>query len=264
MHDPPLDQPRVWLLAGTGDGPRITRALLERHWRVRVSVVSPAAAEAYRGLGVESMAIGALGGIQGIAEELKRQATLRWVVDATHPFATKISHDLAQACLAAQQPLLRFERPWEEGHAATHLLQDGSSLSTMALSGQRLLLAVGGRHLAEIAASARLAGGDLFARSMPTQMGLRSALAAGLPPNHLAVVRPLQGEPPGQVERALCRRWGITAVVCRQSGGKTERLWRRIAEEQRLALMLLRRPPSPLGVDTVVGEAAFLKRIDHG
>ena len=66
MHDPPIDQPRVWLLAGTGDGPRLTRALLQRHWRVRVSVVSPAAAAAYRGLAVESIAIGALGGMQGI------------------------------------------------------------------------------------------------------------------------------------------------------------------------------------------------------
>ena len=105
MHDPPIDQPLVWLLAGTGDGPRLTRALLQRHWRVRVSVVSPAAAEAYRGLAVESIAIGALGGVQGIAAELKRQTSLRWVVDATHPFATKISEDLADVCLAAQQPL---------------------------------------------------------------------------------------------------------------------------------------------------------------
>ena len=56
---------------------------------------------------MESMAIGALGGVRGIAEELKRQAKLHWVVDATHPFATKISQDLAEACLAAQQPLLR-------------------------------------------------------------------------------------------------------------------------------------------------------------
>ena len=138
MHDPPLDQPRVWLLAGTGDGPRLTSALLQRNWRVRVSVVSPAAVEAYRGLAVESMAIGALGGVRGIAEELKRQATLHWVVDATHPFATKISQDLAEACLAAQQPLLRYERPWEEGHAVTHLLQSGEDLSRMALSGLRL------------------------------------------------------------------------------------------------------------------------------
>ena len=99
---------------------------------------------------------------------------------------------------------------------------------------------------------------------MPTQLGVRSALAAGLPPDHLAVLRPDQGDPPGQVERALCRRWGITAVVCLQSGGTTERLWRRIAEEQQLSLMLLMRPAPPSGVDTVVGEAAFLKRIDHG
>ena len=264
MHDPVIDQPRVWLLAGTGDGPRLTRALLERHWRVRVSVVSSAAAQVYAGLAVESMAIGALGGAQGIAAELKRQAPLRWVVDATHPFATKISQDLAEVCFAIQQPLLRFERPFEAGGAETHLIEDGAALSRLSLRGQRVLLAIGGRHLAAVAASARVAGGELFARAMPTRLGMRSALAAGLSPDHLAVVRPLQGEPPGQVERALCRRWGITTVVCRQSGGITERLWHRIAEEQGLVLMLLRRPPPPAGVETVMGEEAFLNRIDHG
>ena len=263
MHRQENRQGTVWLLAGTGDGPHLAEALISQGWHVHVSVVGATAAHPYRGMDVDEIHVGALGGSQGISQWLQT-IPVDWVVDATHPFATKISEDLADVCLAAQQPLLRFERPCEQGSAATHLLEDGAALSTMALAGQRLLLAIGGRHLAEIAAAAGSAGAELFARAMPTQLGVRSALAAGLPPDHLAVLRPLQGEPPGQVERALCRRWGITAVVCRQSGSTTERLWRRIAEEQQLTLMLLRRPAPPSGVDTVVGEAAFLKRIDHG
>ena len=185
--------------------------------------------------------------------------------------ARLVRHHLPGERSAEQQRHRRKERAEQrtgsERRSRAHLLA-AHGLTLLVHLGRRAVddheHAVGGRHLAEIAASARLAGGDLFARAMPTRLGLRSALAAGLPPDHLAVVRPSQGEPPGQVEQALCRRWGITAVVCRQSGGMTERLWRRIAEEQRLTLLLLRRPPSPSGVDTVVGEAAFLKWVDHG
>ncbi|WP_353292347.1 precorrin-6A/cobalt-precorrin-6A reductase [Synechococcus sp. M16CYN] len=264
MHNSANDQRRIWLFAGTGDGPHLTRALLQRGWQVRVSVASQAAAAAYSELAVDSITVGTLSRAAKMTKGLKHRSKFRWVVDATHPFATRISSDLAEVCLSAKQPFLRFERPQEQGSASICLLPNSGALSTAPLKGQRLLLAVGGRHLAAIATAARSAGANLFARSMPTKLGLRSALAAGLLPDHLAVVRPLQGQTPGSIERALCRRWGITAVVCRQSGGVTERLWRRISEEQVLQLILLRRPASLQGVETVVGEAAFFNRIDHG
>ena len=37
----------IWLLAGTGEGPKLAQALLEQGWRLLVSVVSPEAARAY-------------------------------------------------------------------------------------------------------------------------------------------------------------------------------------------------------------------------
>ena len=39
---------RLWLLSGTGEGPKLAGALIERGWQLRVSVVSAAAARAYR------------------------------------------------------------------------------------------------------------------------------------------------------------------------------------------------------------------------
>ena len=53
MHEQPLHQgggaqpPLIWLLGGTGDGPPLAEALLQRGWRLRVSLVTAAATRAY-------------------------------------------------------------------------------------------------------------------------------------------------------------------------------------------------------------------------
>ena len=205
MQGPANDQRRVLLLAGTGEGPRLVQELSRRNWRVSVSVVTPSAAKAYAGLAVEQISIGALQGVGGITAALRRAGPFRWVVDGTHPFATQISHDLVRACAEVEQPLLRYERRLERVGAAS-LVSDAEALASQPLQGRRLLLAIGGRHLPAMAAAVRRAGAIPYGRALPSVDGLRAALRAGLPPDHLAVVRPLQGEVPGELERALCRR----------------------------------------------------------
>ena len=63
-HPPALGEgrPRVWLLAGTGEGPPLAEALGRRGWQVRVSVVSAAAALAYQPRPWLQLAVGAIGG----------------------------------------------------------------------------------------------------------------------------------------------------------------------------------------------------------
>ena len=256
------DQRRIWLLAGTGEGPSLAQTLLDRGWWVRISVVTSKAAEAYAGLGVQRLSIGALAGPAAIASVLEQEGPFRWVVDATHPFATQITAELQQVCHLRRQPLLRFERSAEQG-AVFAVFNNLAELEDPRLEGCRLLLAVGARHLALAANAAKAAGAVPFARVLPSVEGLRAALAVGLPADQLAVLHPLQGDPPGSIERALCCRWGITDVVCRQSGGVTERLWRELCLAQGLRLWLLRRPSSLLGMDTVVGQRALLDRLNH-
>ena len=253
-------QHRIWLLAGTGDGPPLAAAMIRHGWRVTVSVVTAAASRAYAGLDLDQIRIGALQGPDAIRKELQVDPGFHWVVDATHPFASQISADLKQACADCDQPLLRFERPRESG-GSVHLLAALDGLAQCSLSGRRVFLAIGGRHLPLAHAAAREAGAEVFARCLPSTAGLRLALAAGLPPDHLAVLRPLQGEPPGAIERALCRRWRINTVICRQSGGVTERLWRQLSQDLNLDLLLLRRPSRPADVATVETEADLLSHL---
>jgi precorrin-6A/cobalt-precorrin-6A reductase len=251
---------RIWLLSGTGEGPRLAAALLQLGWFVEASVVTPAAARAYDGLKLHHLHIGPLQGQEAIRALLKDGRTYQWVIDATHPFAVQVSADLATACAACGQPLLRLERPLEHGGQVDHL-ESSDALKGIDLSGRHLLLAVGGRHLGRLHRVAVDAGAEVFARCLPSAAGVRAALSAGLPTDHLAVLQPLTGAFPGAIERALCRRWQITDVLCRQSGGITERLWRQLSEALGLRLLLLDRPRPVLSVETVESEAAVLERI---
>lgn len=255
-----IRQDRLWLLAGTGEGPPLAAALARIGWRVTVSVVTPAAASAYAGLDLEGIRVGALAGVEAIRSELLDGDPYRWVVDATHPFAVRISTDLQRACEALKQPLLRLERPTEQGGQVQWLHALGD-LRKLELHGQRLFLAIGGRHLSVASHAAREAGAEVFARCLPSADGLRPALAAGLPGGQLAVLRPLQGSMPGAIERALCRRWRVSCVFCRQSGGVTEQLWRRLSMELDLQLLLLRRPCPPQGVEIVRSETLLMQRV---
>ncbi len=240
MHRQENRQGTVWLLAGTGDGPHLAAVLISQGWHVHVSVVGEMAAHPYRGMELEGIHVGALGGSREISQWLQT-ISVDWVVDATHPFALRISDQLNQACKDMGQQLLRFERRMEASGKAV-VLGSMADLADQPLSGRRLLLALGARQLVGAATLAREAGATVFARVLPSPMSLIQAAAAGVPPEHLAVVRPLHGLEPGALEAAVCRRWAITDVVCRQSGGATEALWARLSIEMGFGLWLLRRP----------------------
>lgn len=279
MHTPPVDpgpadgqwnrppvRPRLWLIAGTGEGPALAAALLARGWRLRVSVVSRAATRAYLHHPDLELTVGPLGG--GTAEAAATAAgrqlraareqgdPFHWVVDASHPFARRISAALAAACDRQGQPLLRLQRPsLPVGRA--HVLADLDALPMHCRPGEPLLLAIGARRLAE--AIALTPAALHHARVLPSPQALRQALAAGLATDRLACLRP--GPTSLAIEIALCRRWRIASVLCRQSGGESEERWHRVSDALGLRLLLLRRPPEPAGVCTLVLER-LLEHID--
>ena len=265
-HPPPAGA--IWLVSGIGEGPRLARALLERGWRLRVSVVGEAAGRAYSPHPALELQVGALAGRGAIAAALvaaRHQGGFRWVVDGTHPFAERISADLLAVCRRLDQPLLRLQRPPVPIQAAStvplesagagsslspgigglprrHVLSSLADLTGLDLGGKRLLLAIGARRLGEALAHSPAKGH--FARILPNPAALALARAAGLADGQLACLHPAgaASPTPGAIERALCRRWGIDAVLCRQSGGVTETLWSELCVELGLELLLLRQP----------------------
>jgi precorrin-6A/cobalt-precorrin-6A reductase len=251
MHAPPFDGPapgaeRIWLVAGTGEAPPLARLLLERGWRLRVSVVTPAARLAYPTDPRLEVLVGALAGTEAWREALEQERRqgdpFQWILDASHPFATRVSASLAAACAGRPEQLRRLHRPLLPAPGATpldHFHQLGQHLA----DGERLLLAIGARHLG--AAIGHCPQACHHSRVLPHPQAIQQALRAGLTPHRLACCHPSRD---GALERALCLRWGITTLLCRQSGSRAEAHWLRISEELGLRLLLLRRPPEPAGV----------------
>lgn len=258
------DHRQLWLLSGTGEGPGLASALIKCGWQVSVSVVTRDAATVYEELPLAALWIGPLVGVEGICRVLQEQRRqgegFAWVVDATHPFAMVIRANLQRSCQKSSQPLIRFERPMEST-AHQRLISSAGDLSRLDLGGSRLLLAIGARHLRQAVAAAEYAGAEVFARVLPSPDGLRQALSAGLPAEHVALLRPTLGENAGRLEAALCRRWGITMVLCRQSGGAIERLWQSICDQQGLKHFLIARPDPGLGMDLVHSLDELLIRV---
>jgi precorrin-6A/cobalt-precorrin-6A reductase len=274
MHDPAGRQRlRLWLIAGTGEGPRLASQLLERGWRLEVSVVSEAASLAYPAHRRQRLLVGALAGSEAIRQRLAAAALegqpYAAVVDASHPFASQISHQLAAALQqligdrpsgqqTAQPLLLRLVRPLLSS-PADRLLVNLKALAHHRLAGQRLLLAIGARQLAEAVA---LSPGALHhARLLPNPEALQRAMAAGIAPQRLAPLRP-GGSGEAALLAALLSRWRIDAILCRQSGGITETLWRQLAASQGCELLLLQRPTDPAGM-TGLAEAELLAQLEQ-
>ena len=242
----------IWLVAGTEDGVWAARQLVALSMPVRVQVVSPRACRAYGPLAAnpafqcQAMALNPA----DVHRVLAGPAPPALVVDATHPFALRITRTLHTACSAAAIPYLRLQRPQLQPGAATvvdrleavqHLDQSSS-----------LLTAIGSRSLARLVAwhGPR----HTAARILPTATALQQALAAGLPPERIAPLQPvsaghgethLSPDPAMSLEAALCRRWAVDVVLARQSGGTPEHHWHRVCAAMGVSLWLLRRPEEP-------------------
>lgn len=101
----------ILILGGTAEARQLAAALVA----ARVEVISSLAGRVNAPrLPPGRVRIGGFGGAEGLADYLHRQHASA-LVDATHPFATTISHNAHQAATLTGTPLVRLERPgWRE------------------------------------------------------------------------------------------------------------------------------------------------------
>ena len=106
---------RLWLIAGTGEGPLLARRLLDRGWRLRVSVVTGRARRNYPTDPRLEVVVGALAGAsawRSALEAAERQGDpFHGVVDASHPFASLVTAAVVAATANRPERLLRLQRP---------------------------------------------------------------------------------------------------------------------------------------------------------
>jgi precorrin-6A/cobalt-precorrin-6A reductase len=242
----------ILILGGTAEA----RALAAALHADGVAVTSSLAGRVARPrLPAGAVRIGGFGGPEALAEWLREHGVAA-VVDATHPFAERISASAARACFAAGVPLLRLERPgWSERPGDDWRWVDDLDAAAALLPrlGRRALVTTGRQGLA------------VFAGVTDAWMLIRCVDPPDppLPPRHELLLN--RGPYTLDGELALIDAHRIDLVVTKDSGGEHTAAKLDAARERSLPLILVRRPPRPAGVPTVAHVAeAHAWALAHG
>jgi precorrin-6A/cobalt-precorrin-6A reductase len=192
--------------------------------------------------------IGGFGGPAGLAQWLSDEAICA-IVDATHPFAQRISASARLAAARVGAPLIRLQRPgWQPVDGDRWIWVDdlaGAAGALRQLGVRRVFLTTGRHGLAE------------FAGDQETWFLIRCVEAPdiSLPRLHRVVLA--RGPYTLDAELELIDSNGIEAVVTKDSGGSQTEAKLIAARTRRLPVVVVRRPSGHAGpVVSSVAEAA--------
>lgn len=237
----------VLILGGTTEARRLAEALAEDPaYRVTTSLAGRVGAPVLPPGGTR---IGGFGGPAGLAGWLLAHDVTH-VVDATHPFAERMSFNAAQAAALSGVPLLALRRPgW------TPVPGDSWTFADSLAQAAELLPGLGGRAFLT---TGRM-GLHTFAHLTETWFLVRSVDPPDGPvPPRLEVL--LDRGPFGlDEERGLLARHRIEVLVTKDSGGAATAPKLTAAREAGIPVLVVRRPPVPRGVPEAATPSAVLR-----
>ncbi|OUS20865.1 cobalt-precorrin-6A reductase [Rhodobacterales bacterium 59_46_T64] len=224
----------VLVLAGTREAAQIAKALAEKGTPAVASLAGATRAPKPMPLPTR---MGGFGGADGFAAYL-RNARITAVLDATHPFALRITRRSAEICAAMGIPYAQVLRPaWEagEGDNWTILAQESEAADHVP-RGARVFLATGRQTLM---AFAPLADKDctLICRQIDPPTG-----AFPFPKGEFMI-----GRPPFSVddEIALFQLLGIEWLIVKNAGGEAPRSKLIAARRLGIPVGMIARPAQP-------------------
>jgi precorrin-6A/cobalt-precorrin-6A reductase len=222
---------KILILGGTGEAVELAEALASRRHRVTTSL---AGRTTQPHVPKGRLHVGNFGGIEGLAKFL-RDGRFDYLIDATHPFAAQMSAHAVKAAAAAGTPLLRLERaPWPEpARGAWHHARDEGDAARHLPPSSTVFLTIGRQHLKP------------FVARTDCRFVLRSIEPPekNLPENF--VLQP--GRPPFTLpnELALLRRFGISHLVAKNSGGAQTAAKLEAAHLLKVHVVMIDRPELP-------------------
>lgn len=227
----------IVVLGGTLEG----RLLADRLDRRGIAVVTTLAGRVERpDLPRGTVRIGGFDGVDGLADWLEHLRPAA-VIDATHPFAARISASAIEACDRTGLPLAQVRRPaWAAGAGDRwHLVPDLEAAAALVPSlGERAFLTTGRRGLEAFAPIERV---WFLIRCL-------NAPDPPLPPRHEVIVD--RGPFDLDSERALLVAHRIEVLVTKASGGPATAAKLVAARELDLPVVVVRRP-EPAAVHSV-------------
>lgn len=234
---------RILLLGGTTEASRLARALADAGLEAVFSYAGRTDAPVAQPL---PLRVGGFGGVDGLADYLHRQR-ITHVVDATHPFAARMSRNAIDACARTGTPLVTLERPaWTAatGDDWHHVPDTDAAVAALPDAPARVFLAIGKQTLAPFAAKPQ----------HHYLLRLVDPPTAPLPlPDATAVIA--RGPFDAETDTALLRDHAINHVVAKNAGGAGAEAKLLAARALRLPVILIDRPTlPPRKVKTTVAE----------
>jgi len=236
-----MAEPRnLLILGGTGEATALSHRLIETP---DVTVTTSLAGRTREPKALPGrVRHGGFGGVEGLTRYLDDQR-IDLVIDATHPYAVRISHNAAAACAALGVARLRLDRPpWiaQRGDRWLHVPDAAGAVAILPEIGRRVFLTIGRQEMAPFAALTDL---WFLVRSVDPP-------EAPLPLGNCELV--LERGPFGQeAEVALLRDYGIAVMVSKNSGGTATYGKIAAAREIGLPVVMIDRPAAPPQGETV-------------
>lgn len=197
--------------------------------------------------------LGGFGGVEGLIAYLKRE-NIAAVIDATHPFAARISHHAAAACATTCLPILRLGRPaWQKqpGDRWEDAASLGDAVPALGLKPCRVLLTTGRQHVAPFMEAPQH---HYFLRSI-------EPVSQDLPRFFETII----ARPPFTLEdeSTLLTRLEIDVLVTKNSGAPAIAAKLDAARQLGLRVIMINRPllPPVEEVSTVEGAIKWVARL---
>ena len=239
------------ILSGTGEGREIAAVLHQQGVDVIASLAG--ATRNPRAQKVPTR-IGGFGGAQGFEDYLKSHE-ISGVLDATHPFASKISHRSAQVCAKLGVAYCLYQRPaWVASGADNWTkLDDETDAAKHVKSGEIVFLATGRQTLKKFA---NLSDNHLICRQIDPPNG----------PFPLEKGEFLIGRPPFSVEDevALFKSLKVDWLIVKNAGGAASFSKLEAARQLGLTVGMIKRPNAPDAHKVSTVEDAILWGAAHG
>jgi precorrin-6A/cobalt-precorrin-6A reductase len=236
----------VLVLGGTGEA-RAVAAALDGDEDVRV-ISTLAGRIANPRLPVGEVRVGGFGGPDGLAAYIRAER-VDAVIDATHPFAERMSWSAFEACAETDTTLLRLERPPFTRDPAIDWREVGSLEEAAALlpgAGRRVFLTTGRQGLG---AFAPVAGAFFLIRCV------EAPDPALLAPDHTVLLDRGPFTLAGELE--LIHRHALDVLVTKDSGGEMTRAKLAAARERGLPVIVVARPSRPAATTVRTVEEAL-------
>ena len=235
---------KICVFAGTTEG----RELVERLCRQSVRVWACVATEYGETLipPAENLTVSARRMTAGEMAELFAAQGFAAVVDATHPYASAVTENIAAACERTGTAYLRLLRGSGDAPEDAVFVPDiAAAVDYLNTLEGNVLLTTGSKELSRYTGIRNFAG-RVYARVLPMEDSLALCRAAGLPPSHVIA---MQGPFSREMNAATLRSTGAVCLVTKDTGtpgGFGEKI--AAARDAGARLVVVGRPPQREGL----------------